>query len=305
MSGPRPRYLSFVHDSARWDGFKFRAGDIIISTPPKCGTTWMQMICSLLIFQDPEREQRLAMISPWLDMLVKKRDAVYALLEAQAHRRFIKTHTPLDGLPEDDRVTYVCVGRDPRDVAVSWDNHQANLDMDAFLAVRAKAVGTEGLEELVALDPPFYADTLRERFWHWVDNPAAVVHATCSLRSTLDHFDQALRASERPNVVVFHYADLKADLGGEMRRVADRLGISVPDDRWPALVAAASFERMRSRADELAPNTSDGIWKENRQFFHSGTGGHWREFFDDEAQRRYDARVVELAAPAVASWAHH
>lgn len=36
----------------------------------------------------------------------------------------IKTHTALDGLPWDDRVTYVCVGRDPRDVALSWDNHR-------------------------------------------------------------------------------------------------------------------------------------------------------------------------------------
>src|SRR5262245_42224747 len=118
MSAPRPRYLSFVHDSARWDGFELRAGDILLSTPPKCGTTWMQMICSLLIFQDPEREQALSTVSPWLDMTVKKREVVWALLEAQTHRRFIKTHTPLDGLPSDDRVTYVCVGRDPRDVAV-------------------------------------------------------------------------------------------------------------------------------------------------------------------------------------------
>ena len=45
------RYRSLISDSARWDGFEFRPGDIIISTPPKCGTTWMQMICALLVFQ--------------------------------------------------------------------------------------------------------------------------------------------------------------------------------------------------------------------------------------------------------------
>ncbi len=37
-------------DSRRWDGFEFRADDIVISTPPKCGTTWTQMITALLIF---------------------------------------------------------------------------------------------------------------------------------------------------------------------------------------------------------------------------------------------------------------
>ena len=47
------RYQSPDEDSARWDGFPFRAGDIVISTRSKSGTTWMQMICALLVFQDP------------------------------------------------------------------------------------------------------------------------------------------------------------------------------------------------------------------------------------------------------------
>src|SRR5947209_5478250 len=113
MSDPRAaraRYRSVVQDSARWDGFAFRPGDIVISTPPKCGTTWMQMLCALLIFQKPVLDTPLAELSPWLDMLTLPRDEVVALLDAQRHRRFIKTHTPLDGLPVDERVTYVCVG---------------------------------------------------------------------------------------------------------------------------------------------------------------------------------------------------
>src|SRR5262249_38699700 len=38
---------------ARWEGFEFRPGDIVISTPKKCGTTWTQMLCALLIFDGP------------------------------------------------------------------------------------------------------------------------------------------------------------------------------------------------------------------------------------------------------------
>ena len=45
------RYEATVYDSSRWDGFELRPRDIIISTPPKCGTTWMQMICALLVLQ--------------------------------------------------------------------------------------------------------------------------------------------------------------------------------------------------------------------------------------------------------------
>ena len=301
----RPRYRSFVTDSARWDGFAFRPGDIVICTPPKCGTTWMQMLCALLIFQTPVLDTPLSDLSPWLDMLTRRRDDVVALLDAQRHRRFIKTHTPLDGLPVDERVTYVCVGRDPRDVAVSLYHHGANMDRDTFTRARAQAVGLDDVDELRALDPPSDAETLEAYFWHWIANPTEPVHTTSSLRSTLHHYEEALRASERANVVVIHYGDLVADLEGEMRRLADRLGIAVAERIWPELVEAASFERMRARADHLAPDASQQFWKQTQQFFHSGTGGGWHAFCDEVALRRYEARVAELAPPAVAHWAHH
>jgi len=305
VSEARPRYRSFVQDSARWDGFAFRPGDIVISTPPKAGTTWTQMICALLIFQTPVPGPALSEISPWLDMLTRRREDVLALLDAQGHRRFIKTHTPLDGLPDDERVTYVCVGRDPRDVAVSMYHHQQNIDRDTLTQARAQAVGLDDVAELLALDPPTNADTPEAFFWHWIDNPAAPVHTTSSLRATLHHYEEALRAADRANVVALHYGDLQADLAGEMRRLADRLEITVAECVWPELVEAASFEGMRARADQLVPNAALRVWKQPSRFFHSGTGGGWRAFCDADALRRYEARVGELAPAAVAEWAHH
>ena len=112
--GDRVRYRTVISDSARWDGFELRGDDIVISTPAKCGTTWTQMICALLVFQTADLPAPLDLISPWLDMQTRNPADVFADLDAQTHRRFIKTHTPYDGLPHDDRVTYICVGRDPR-----------------------------------------------------------------------------------------------------------------------------------------------------------------------------------------------
>src|SRR5204863_157457 len=102
-------YRGVVSDNARWDGFEFRDGDIVISTPAKCGTTWMQMMCALLIFQDPELPRPLTELSPWVDVQTDTVENVFASLAAQQHRRFIKSHTPLDGLPDDERVTYIGV----------------------------------------------------------------------------------------------------------------------------------------------------------------------------------------------------
>ena len=71
MTEMRPHYRSVASDNTRWEGFRFRPDDIVISTPPKCGTTWLQMICGLLIFQDPTFDRPLAEISPWLDMVIR------------------------------------------------------------------------------------------------------------------------------------------------------------------------------------------------------------------------------------------
>lgn len=302
----RPQYKSVLHDSARWDDFEFRPGDIVISTPPKCGTTWMQKICSLLIFQNPRIETPLAITSPWLDMLTKPKAEVFAQLAAQQHRRFIKTHTPLDGIPFNDRVTYICVGRDPRDVAISMFNHMANIDFEVFMEALHRVAVMEGADRpnVPPPPPPSLPPTAELFFWHWLDDPTPATDIPSSLLSTLHHFEAALSARLRPNVVVMHYGDLKTDLEAEMRHLAERLHIEVPQQDWHELIAAASFESMRARADVTAPNADQKIWKDTRQFFHSGTGGHWREFFDDTAQQRYEARVAVLASPEVAIWAH-
>jgi aryl sulfotransferase len=304
MSTPTTIYRSLAHDSTRWQGFEFRQGDIVITTPPKCGTTWVQMICGLLIFQRPSLPRPLDEISPWLDMLTRKRDDVIGQLAAQTHRRFIKSHTPLDGLPLDDRVTYICVGRDPRDAAVSMDHHRSNFHFETFFAKRTEVAGREDLAEHLERDPPSTSPTQEGRFWQWVDSPVPAEHSTSSLVLTLRHFDEALRARERANVVVLHYADLKADLEGEMRRLARRLDIEVAEARWPTLVQAASFDAMRSRAAEIVPNAGEGLFKESERFFHSGTGGQWRAFFDQAAEQRYQARISALTSAEVAAWAH-
>lgn len=298
------RYRSMVADSARWDGFGLRPDDIIISTPAKCGTTWMQMICALLVFQSTDLYEPLDLVSPWLDVLLADRATVVARLEAQQHRRFIKTHTPLDGLPFDDAVTYIGVVRDPRDVALSWDNHMTNMDFVAFLAARQNAVGLEDIAELLAGGPPLPLGLAVDRFWAWVENPNPIA-SEFSLASMLHHVGTLWEVRERPNVVLVRYEDLKADLGGQMRRIADRLDIVVRDDLWPALVDAATFDRMRRRAAEVTPEITKSLWLDSDRFFHRGTSGQWRDLLDDEDLRRYAAAVAALAPPDLAAWIHH
>jgi hypothetical protein len=302
-------YVGRVYDSARWEGFELRPDDIIISTPPKCGTTWTQMICALLVFQTPDLPDRLADLSPWFDMRTRSRKHIVSLLDAQTHRRFIKTHTPLPGLPVREGVTYICVGRDPRDVALSMEDHLANLDWDEFHALATAAAREDGLPEPEKVAPPPLAQlSERERFWRWVDDDTPPQEATSSLLRTVRHVetfwdaDADAGADDKADVVLLHYRDLTTDLEGEMRGLAARLGIDVPDDRWPALVEAASFASMRRASPRTAP--SPGIWRDTDAFFSRARRGAWRDLLDDEDLRRYDARVASLVGPELAGWLH-
>jgi hypothetical protein len=299
----RTHYRSIVSDSSRWDGFAFRPGDVVISTPPKSGTTWTQMLCALLIFDGPAFPAPLGGLSPWLDMCNRPLAEVTAELAAQTHRRFIKTHTPLDGLPLHSDVTYLVVGRDPRDVAISYEHHAANMDFERFLELRAAAVGNQDLAELPPRRVP--SEDPVERFRDFIVEETQISPPT--LGSVLHHLDTGWQRRRDPNVVLFHYADLTADLAGELLRLARVLGIPCSPERARELAPEAGLARMRERAADDAPLASPGTrgsWKDPSAFFRSGGFGEWRDRVSPADLAAYEARVAQLVGPDLAAWAH-
>ena len=303
MSHALKRYRSVVADSSRWQGFTFRPGDIVISTPPKCGTTWMQRLVALLVFDGPDLPAPMAKVSPWLDMQLASTQDVLSTLDKQTHRRFIKTHTPLDGLPFAESVTYICVGRDPRDVAVSSRHHMQNMDVERFLATRAAAVGLDDLAELGVNEPgppePL-DDAAALRAWIDADSDVTVM----TLAFTVGHLLSFWDARDRPNVAMFHYADLLADLPGQLQRLAGVLGYDVDRQRAEELAAEASFDAMKVQAEHVVPNSDIGLWRSPDEFLHRGTSGQWKDVFTDDDLARYDARVAELAPADFLRWLH-
>jgi len=285
------RYTSPVEDSGRWLDFAFRPGDIVISTRSKSGTTWTQMICALLVFQTEDLPAPLPELSPWLDWLGAPTAALYEQLAAQDHRRFIKTHTPLDGVPIDSRVTYLVVGRHPLDMAVSLYHHSDNLDRERIRLLTGQA-------QRSGPRPP-----LHEWLLDWIDFDGNPRDNLDSLPGVALHATDAWARRDEPNVVLVHYDDLSSDLDGEMRRLAARLGITVADATWPHLVAAARFDRMRARAELLAPDPGD-IIKQRDRFFLRGSSGAGRELLSAAELARYRERVAQLATRDVIAWLH-
>lgn len=297
MSSAPARYTSPDEDSARWDGFPFRHGDIVISTRSKTGTTWVQMICALLILQTPRLDQPVGWYSPWIDRLIRPREDIVARLEAQRHRRFVKTHTPLDGIPLDPRATYIVVGRHPLDSAVSLYHQGGNIN---------RARQRELAEQLTGQPAPAEPDTPRKpaRQWllDWIDNDAAPHQQMDSIRGVLWHDADAWARRAEPNIVLLHYADLSADLGGQMRQLAARLGITVPEAAWPDLIEAATFSSMRAASEQIIGPSQ--ILKRPAEFFRRGASGSGRELLTADELAHYYRRAAELAPPDLLAWLH-
>ena len=287
------RYQSPDEDSARWLGFPFRVGDIVISSRSKTGTTWVQMICALLIFRTPQLPAPLAQLSPWLDHLIVPPEQVFARLTAQDHRRFIKTHTPLDGIPLDPRATYIVTARHPLDMAVSLYHQGDNID-------RARLRQLTGQPEPAAAPP--LRQPLHEWLLEWIANDANPREYLDSLPGVMWHLSDAWARRNEPNVLLVHYDNLSADLAGQMRWLAGQLGIAVPAQAWPSLVQAAMFENMSARADTLVPTA--GILKSNAAFFRRGTSGEGRQILSDEEVAAYYARAAQLAPADMLTWLH-
>jgi aryl sulfotransferase len=143
-------YQNHHFDSTRWDYLERRPDDIVIATSYKAGTTWMQSIVANLVFYGRDFPAPVGEMSPWLDMRLLPLEVALTGLKAQTHRRFIKTHLPLDGLPYDERLKYVYVARDARDVFMSLWNHYTTHTEDTK---RPKRVGLP-VRVFMAAPPP-------------------------------------------------------------------------------------------------------------------------------------------------------
>jgi hypothetical protein len=137
-----------------------------------------------------------------------------------------------------------------------------------------------------------------------VEDETPVTDSGSTLRYTLHHLQSFWEAADVLDVVLLHYDDLSNDLEGEMRRLAERLGISVPDEVLPRLVRAATFDAMRARADVTVPGANHAQWKDPAAFFRKGTSGQWRDVLDSADQQRYAQIVRPLVRADLSSWLH-
>lgn len=294
---PEKTLRTWHTDTSIWDDFVFRTGDIVVVTPPKTGTTWTQRILDMLLHQSSAPRQIMDE-HPWLDARFVPQQEIAAALATRTDRRSLKSHSPLTALPLHDDVLYINVARDPRDAVMSYFNHCTHFS-DELLG----DLDQIGLNDpAIAAPYPRAPRDPRAFFRRWLRDPQHAPFDDFTMAEFFELERSFWDERARPNILMVHYNDLKADRDGEMRRIAQFCGIETPQPLWDEIVAAASFDAMKRDGDRML-GMADMAFKGGADtFLHKGTNGRWASVLSEEDLADY-AAVLEAQVPSdLAAW---
>lgn len=291
-------YRSHSLDSRRWARYAPRDGDVIVASSYKSGTTWTQMILLRLLLGEVEHPPIME-VSPWLESPMTSIAQLMATLEAQRHRRVIKTHLPLDGLPYHANVRYIVVCRDPRDVFMSLWNHYRNMVRYPFLAA-PRHPDREGAPL------PRCPDDIRQ-FWcewmtrGWFEWETEGYPFWSNLRHTQTWWD----GRHLPNILFVHFNDLLSDLAGEVTAIAGYLGLAVDSETLRRVADAAKFENMSRNGEKILPAGRMMLRGGAATFFHKGTNGRWRDALTEDDVDLYRQAAERELSDSCRRWLEH
>ena len=277
-------------NSTVWNNFKFRDDDVVIATYAKSGTTWTQQILAQLIFNGAE-DTNVSELSPWVDFRLMPREVIEGLATVR-HRRFLKTHLPVDALVFSPIAKYLYIGRDGRDTVWSFFNHYANLKEDRREAMNS-APGLVG-------DPlPPCPENVRQFYQMWfLENGKPLWPYWENVRSWWD-------VRSLPNVKLIHFNDLKADLPRMIREIARFLNISINEDQFGTVVEHCSFDYMKAHAEQMAPRGGASWNGGAATFINKGTNGRWRDLLSTSEVGDYETRAANELGQDCARWLAH
>jgi aryl sulfotransferase len=293
-------YQNHHLDSTRWAEYQPRPGDVIVTTAYKSGTTWTQQILYHLFYGHMDPMPDFQAVTPWPDarFLPIPREQLRPYLEAIPGRRFIKSHLPLDGLPYYPQVKYLIVGRDARDVFMSFLNHYSRYTDTAMSMFNAP--------DIVGPPLPRCPEDPRELWRNWITRGWFEWESEgWPFWANLGHTASYWTYRHLPNLHFMHYNDMLADLDGAVRTLATFLDEHPSDADVARIVNATTFRNVKAQAAELdaAGDPRAVVFKGGAQaFFFKGTNGRWRDLLTPADLALYEQAKARVLTEDCARW---
>jgi aryl sulfotransferase len=293
-------YQNHHLDSTRWEVYRPRQGDIIVTTSYKSGTTWTQQILHWLLYGDRDPMPELRELSPWVDarFMGTTKEQMGELLEALPSPRFVKSHLPLDGLPYYPEVKYLIVARDARDVFMSMFNHYSSYTDIAMGALNSEDAPGDPIPKCPEDPRELWREWMTQGWFEWESEG-------WPMWSNLHHTQTYWDHRQLPNFLFLHYADMLADLEGAVRRIAAFAGISVSDAAVARTVENTTFANVRKRVEATPAEEDPGnLFFEGgqRRFFFKGTNERWRGVLTEGDLALYEEAKARVLSPDCAAW---
>jgi aryl sulfotransferase len=188
-----------------------------------------------------------------------------------------------------EKAKYIYIGRDGRDVLWSMHHHHATANEAWYSALN----DTPGLVGDPIEPPP---ESIQQYYHDWLDQDGYPWWSFWeNTRSWWEIRDQ-------PNVMMLHFENLKKDMPGEIRRVAEFLEIPVDENRWEAILEHCSFDYMKANATKSVP-LGGAFWDGGAQtFINKGSNGRWRDVLSQEEIEKYERIASEQLSADCARW---
>mmetsp|Transcript_20523 Transcript_20523/g.69567 ORF Transcript_20523/g.69567 Transcript_20523/m.69567 type:complete len:304 (-) Transcript_20523:226-1137(-) len=241
--------------------------DVFVATYPKCGTTWMQQICVLLLNggQTPVDLQKSA---PWIERQGTSGTVDIDKLNSPAGRRVFKTHAPFALAPYkaigDAKVIYVA--RNAKDACVSAFFHNRSI-------------------------PPHHYDGPWDNF---VD---LYLEGKIEHGSWFDHHRDWWAAYQKDpeHILWVFYEDLQRDPRETIKRVAEFLEVEATDDLLDSVVRGSSFQAMKDQDKVFNFHTMPLKKVDGKQVSHFrvGKSAGWRDSFSAQQSTRFDRALFD------------
>lgn len=287
----------YLSNSMVWEDFLagggFVEGDIVVADPFKAGTTWTQRILQQILDNGEEKDAGLSDTSPWLDSSWGNHAEMLKVLKEQREagkRRVMKSHLPADALPIAPEARYVFVGRNGKDLGISFHNYLKNFSGPTMSTINR--IHAEWSSNSVPLVIP---ENMQWFFDLWLDTDG---YGCCDL---FDIMKSWWELRNEPNVLLVNYQQLKDDLMGQIVRLAKFLSIDPESLRMDAIFEHCSFDYMSARAEKMAP-FGGAHMSSAKAFFHKGPERDYHTELTPTQIERFDRVALEKLGTECAHW---